>query len=190
MNRFLAYMAIVSSLLLSACANEVLNTFASSVSASACRSYFDIVGLDDDQELFFDKKRDAKMKFPEWTTFEMNISDGTADCVINNAEVNCAIESVDVDVSKSSRVVKVIVSYNIGRAEMCKCYKTVFFTLEDLPEDNFRFEVFSKYNRVVACDTGLTIETLSSPKPNLSTVIHRDDPENIDMVFPYKMYPY
>lgn len=169
----IAYLAIVSSLLLSSCTNEIVNTFASSVQTSECSNY----------------KLYKPNLSPDYAPFYMSISNGKADCLLSNIGVQCGFDEVIVEVSKSSQnLVKVILKYNYSYDLDCgTCYHNVSFTLEDLPNENFIIEVYTAY--YMDDSTFHYKYDWRYDHPHLREMIRLNNPENSNLQFYFKRNP-
>lgn len=144
--------------------NEFSETYASSVSTSEYRRDIDIPNFN-----FY------------WTTLEMFISDGKAQCLLRNMETLYWVDSrceVYVKVLTSQRVVRVMIEYQAKYMDYRYRYQDISFTLEDLPRNDFVFEVI--------CSKGGESELNS---PHIREIIHVDDPKNSHLIFPFERYP-
>lgn len=158
----------ILSLILSSCAKEFTNTFATSVLTTQCQDKLHSLNSD-----------------KSYTNFDMSIADGKAKCVLHGIRVQEGFKEDIVKVKASQDVVKVILEYDYPLLYCgCDCFHTVLFTLEDLPEGIFRFEVYSEYKY----DDPYS-QTGRYKNPHIRQMIYPNDPENSNLVLRFERDP-
>lgn len=125
----------------------------------------------------------------EWTTFEMNISEGKANCLLNNMHIlypNFLKPEVTVKVMTSTRRVRVLIEQGFERSHYSRnLFYDISFTLDNLPQNDFIFEVVC--NRCGDSSDETAIEEVKDP--HLREIIHIDDPQNSHLIFTFERFP-
>lgn len=75
------------------------------------------------------------------TTFEMKITDTTAECVFKSLQYPCDFEKVNVDISYDNGTITVI-EYPSSDLADCLCEVDATFTIEDIPRNSFILKIY------------------------------------------------
>lgn len=161
------WLVAIFSFLLSSCTKEIVNTYVESLSTSGCLNK-------------------NSVSVGHYEPFEMSISDGKAECFVKCLRSAVGYDSLVVNVNSSQHHVKVVIEhYFSDESDDTVCYEDVAFTLADVPEEDFVFEIFSRS----VYDIDGNHFFMGCKNPHLRESIHLGDSKNTNLKFLFNKYP-